>query len=71
MLSEAAAKVCGLVLGDNVLTAETVEELSNLVVSGGRFLLVVHFADATHGIAGSLGPITILQATSLSLADSL
>ena len=56
VLLQAAAQIRCLVLGDDVLATQTLKQLRYLVVCGLSFGLVGHFAYATHGVAGGLGP---------------
>ena len=67
---QAAAEVRGLVLRDYVLTAETLQEGADFVVSCQGFFLVFHLAHTTHCVTRCLGPIAVLKSPLLGLTYS-
>ena len=71
MLGQLALQVACLVLGDDVLAAQTVQKLLYLRKGCSSFGLIGHFSDATYHGARSLGPVTVLDSSLLRLTDSL
>ena len=69
--AQAAAEVGSLVFRNDVLASETEKKSLHFRVCGLCLSLVGHLADATHGCAGCLGPIAVLDSSFLRLADSL
>ncbi len=70
VLAQTAAKVSGLVLGDDVLAAKTLKKRVDFVVSLGSLGFVCHLAHATHSVARSFRPITVFKSSFLRLTNS-
>ena len=70
VLGELALEVGGFVLADGFLGGETVKHGAYGAQLGFGFSLVGDATQCANGIAGRLGVVAVVQATSLSLADS-
>ena len=65
-----AAEVAGLILRNDVFTAEALKKLAYLVVGGLGFSLVCHLAHAANSSTGCFGPVAVLKTTLFCLAYS-